>query len=86
MRLIQLVCVEVKFFLQLRLLLLRFIKLLSDFGYLALALCLSHLQITLLAHDFILLVRHLSPRLKELIGQVRDDLLLVLVFALEKLP
>ena len=86
MRLIQLICVKVKFFLQLRLLLLRFIKLLSDFGYLALALCLSQLQITLLAHNFILLVRHLSPRLKELIGQVRDDLLLVLVFALKKLP
>lgn len=86
MRLIQLVCVEVKFFLQLRLLLLRFIKLLSNFGDLALPLCLSQLQITLLAHDFILLVRHLSSRLKELICQVRDDLLLVLVFALEKLP
>ena len=86
MRLIQLVCVEVKFFLQLRLLLIRFIKLLSDFGYLALALCLSQLKITLLAHDFILLVRHLSLRLKEFISQVRDDLLLVLVFALEKLP
>jgi len=84
--LIQFVRVEVEFFLQLCLLLLRVIKLLCNLADLALGFTLSQLKISLLARDFILLVGNLSSRLKKFVGQVRDDLLLVLVLGLEKLP